>query len=54
MYGKDRLREFMRGNHRQSAAEMATALQAELAEFSGGGGAQDDVTFVVVRLVGMA
>jgi phosphoserine phosphatase RsbU/P len=48
-YGKDRLRAVLRGHHGSSAADIATALEADLASFRGGRGYLDDVTFVIVK-----
>lgn len=54
MYGKERLRRFIRAQARSTAAEMAQALQAELREFSEDGSVQDDVTFVFIRVTPVA
>jgi sigma-B regulation protein RsbU (phosphoserine phosphatase) len=50
LYGKARLREFIRANHARPLREFADKLEAELTAFRGGKGPRDDVTFVVVRL----
>lgn len=52
MFGKDRLREFLRKHHAGSAREIADALERTLAEFRGDRKAQDDVTYVVVKIEG--
>src|SRR5262249_24900215 len=51
-FGKERLREVIRANAHRPAAEIAQALEKQIGEFLGSGQAQDDVTFVVVRLTG--
>ena len=45
------LREFIRAHCDISAADIAHALEDELRVFSGDGSVQDDVTFVVVRVI---
>jgi phosphoserine phosphatase RsbU/P len=54
MYGKDRLRQFIQSHALMPAADIARDLEAELREFSGDGSVQDDVTFVVVRMIPVA
>lgn len=49
-YGKERVREIMRKRHREPAAQIATALEAELSAFRGVASSVDDVTFVVIKL----
>lgn len=49
-FGKDRLREVLRENHRRPAAEIATAVEEALTKYRGAVAPQDDVTFVVVKL----
>jgi serine phosphatase RsbU (regulator of sigma subunit) len=50
MYGKERLRQFIRAHAHMHASEIALELQNELRDYSGDGSVQDDVTFVVVRV----
>lgn len=50
LYGKDRLREFMREHHQRPAREMADLLERELATFRGQATVLDDVTFVVIKV----
>lgn len=50
-YGKQRLREVVRRHHRESAAEIAAALEAELAAYRGAVEQKDDVTFVVAKVL---
>ena len=50
-YGKDRLREVVRRHHKQPAAEIAAALEAELAAYRGTVAQKDDVTFVVAKVL---
>jgi sigma-B regulation protein RsbU (phosphoserine phosphatase) len=52
MYGKDRLREVIRANHHRSAQEISQAVEHSLAQFIGRGQVLDDITFVVVKIVG--
>ena len=50
-FGKDRLRAAIRKNHAGSAAQIAVALDAELLAFRGTRAPEDDVTFVIVKLL---
>lgn len=50
-YGKDRLREVIRVNHASSAAQIASALEKDLAAFRGIRSPDDDVTFVIVKFL---
>jgi len=50
-YGKDRLREVVRRNHMKPAAEIAAALEADLAAYRGTVAQKDDVTFVVAKVL---
>ncbi len=50
-YGKDRLEAIVRKNHARPAAEIAAALDADLASFRGMRSPDDDVTFVIIRLL---
>jgi sigma-B regulation protein RsbU (phosphoserine phosphatase) len=51
LFGKDRLRAIIRANHHRPAAEIADLLEAELAAFRGRATVQDDVTFVIIRIL---
>jgi serine phosphatase RsbU (regulator of sigma subunit) len=51
-FGKDRLREVIRGSAAGSAAEVARAVRDALAVFRGDARQVDDVTFVVVKVPG--
>jgi sigma-B regulation protein RsbU (phosphoserine phosphatase) len=51
MYGKDRLRELIRANGRKPARAIAEALDESLSEFLGDRSVQDDVTYVIARIV---
>jgi sigma-B regulation protein RsbU (phosphoserine phosphatase) len=50
MYGKERLRHFLRTHAHRPAAEIARDLEKDLARFRHGRPARDDVTFVIVKL----
>lgn len=50
LYGKDRLRYVIEANAQQDAATVASAIETDLARFLGAIPAQDDVTFVVVKV----
>jgi sigma-B regulation protein RsbU (phosphoserine phosphatase) len=50
MYGKERLREFIRRNAAASADEIADRLLAELEAYRGDASQDDDVTYVVVKV----
>jgi sigma-B regulation protein RsbU (phosphoserine phosphatase) len=52
MYGKERLRDVIRENAARSSQEIAEAVQRSLAKFVGGGPVLDDITFVVVKVLG--
>ncbi|MEA2735271.1 MAG: phosphoserine phosphatase RsbU/P [Humisphaera sp.] len=52
MYGKDRLRDVIRANIAKTSHEIAEAVQRSLAKFVGRGPVLDDITFVVVRVIG--
>jgi serine phosphatase RsbU (regulator of sigma subunit)/CheY-like chemotaxis protein len=49
-FGKERLRRFISENHHESAMDIADALEIHLAQFLQGGPAQDDVTYVVIKM----
>ena len=51
MFGKDRLREFIRRNAGAGAAEIAERLLAELEVFRGKASQDDDITYVVVKVL---
>jgi sigma-B regulation protein RsbU (phosphoserine phosphatase) len=53
-FGKDRLRDVIRESANGSAAEIAQALRDRLAVFRGSTHQVDDVTFVVVKVLGTA
>ena len=48
-YGEDRLADAMRRWGRESAEEFLSRLDAELVEFAGGAGLQDDLTLVAIK-----
>ena len=48
-YGKERMQRIVRDHHAQPAAQIAAALEADLATFRGAKVPIDDVTFVVVK-----
>jgi sigma-B regulation protein RsbU (phosphoserine phosphatase) len=50
-YGKERLRTVVRENHQLPAARIAAAIEADLAEFRGVCSPEDDVTFVIIKLL---
>ena len=50
-YGKNRLQAIVRDNHARPAAEIAASLEADLAAFRGAHDIEDDVTFVVIKLL---
>jgi sigma-B regulation protein RsbU (phosphoserine phosphatase) len=50
-YGKDRMRAVVRAHHASPAADIAAALEADLAAFRGNREYLDDVTFVIVKPV---
>jgi phosphoserine phosphatase RsbU/P len=50
-YGKTRLRSVMRENHTRPAAEIAAALESDLAGYRGGQHPVDDVTFVIIKFL---
>jgi serine phosphatase RsbU (regulator of sigma subunit) len=51
MFGKDRLRAIIREHHVRPAREIADVLESTLAVFRGPASAQDDVTFVVIKIL---
>ena len=51
-YGKERMRRIMREHHARPAKEIAAALEADLAEYRGVQVPADDVTFVIIKLMG--
>jgi sigma-B regulation protein RsbU (phosphoserine phosphatase) len=53
MFGKERLRAVIRSNAHLAAAEIAQAVEKEIGAFVASGPAQDDITFVVVKLTEM-
>lgn len=50
MYGKERLRHFLRTHAHRPARDIARDLESDLSRFRGGRPARDDVTFVIVKL----
>lgn len=52
MYGKNRLHAFIRSHAHKPAAEMVRDLERELNAFRNGQPARDDVTYVIVKMVG--
>jgi sigma-B regulation protein RsbU (phosphoserine phosphatase) len=54
MFGKDRLREFIRANASRSVSEIAAEMDIALQNFRGNAVQNDDVTFVVMKLVPVA
>ncbi len=52
MFGKDRLREFIRKHHAHTSAEIAELLEQALAEYRQNDKTEDDVTYVVVKIRG--
>jgi sigma-B regulation protein RsbU (phosphoserine phosphatase) len=50
-FGKDRLREFIRRNCELSAKDMGDRLRSALTEFRGGDALDDDLTFVIVKVL---
>jgi phosphoserine phosphatase RsbU/P len=53
-FGKERLRQILRLNHHQSAYRIADLLDAKLGEHRGDSAAQDDVTYVVIKVTDKA
>ncbi|MCA9279186.1 MAG: SpoIIE family protein phosphatase [Phycisphaeraceae bacterium] len=51
LYGKDRLRLVIESHVTMDAAGIAAAIEKDLASFLGSVSAQDDITFVVVKVV---
>ena len=51
MFGKDRIQEFLRKNAHRPVAEISELLRAELTGFRGEHTQDDDVTFVVVKVL---
>jgi sigma-B regulation protein RsbU (phosphoserine phosphatase) len=54
MYGKDRLREVIRAHGAKSSQQITESVQRALAKFVGRGPVLDDITFVVVKVLGEA
>ncbi len=50
-FGKERLRQILRLHHHQSAYKIADTLDAKLVEHRGNAPAQDDVTYVVIKVM---
>jgi sigma-B regulation protein RsbU (phosphoserine phosphatase) len=50
-YGKDRMRAVIQKNHIAPAAQIAAALEADLAAYRGTRIPSDDVTFVIIKLL---
>jgi serine phosphatase RsbU (regulator of sigma subunit) len=48
-YGKERMQRVVREHHARPAAQIAAALEADLAAFRGAQNPADDVTFVIVK-----
>ena len=51
MFGKDRVQDIIRKHASMSAAEIGERLRAELVRFGGELGRNDDVTFIVVKVL---
>ena len=51
MFGKDRVQDLLRKHAHMSAAEISERLRAELVRFGGKLGQDDDVTFIVVKVL---
>lgn len=51
LFGHDRVEHLLRECHHASAAQMAAAIEAALDQFRAGQPADDDMTFVVVKLL---
>lgn len=49
-FGKDRLYAIVRAQHAQPASVIAEAIESELRKFRGPRAAQDDVTFVIIKI----
>jgi sigma-B regulation protein RsbU (phosphoserine phosphatase) len=49
-FGKDRVQEVVRRNHKRSAKEIAAALEESLTHFRASRAPEDDVTFVIVKV----
>ncbi len=50
-YGKQRLQAVMQANHTKTAAQIRSALDADLAAFRGIASPADDVTFVIIKFL---
>ncbi len=50
LFGKDRLRELIRGVSSHSAKEIAQEIEQQLDRYRGHANAEDDITFVLIRL----
>jgi sigma-B regulation protein RsbU (phosphoserine phosphatase) len=50
MYGKERLKEVIRANHKGTSKEIVDAVARSLAQFVGRGPVLDDITYVVVKV----
>jgi serine phosphatase RsbU (regulator of sigma subunit) len=48
-YGKERMQNILKAHHASPAAQIAAALEADLARFRGAENTADDVTFVIVK-----
>lgn len=53
MYGKERLRQCIRANARQSAADILGSVYEELRQFTQGRKTEDDITLVVIKVDGL-
>jgi sigma-B regulation protein RsbU (phosphoserine phosphatase) len=51
LYGMDRLHEFLRKNAHRPAAEISEVMRDSLARFRGPMRQDDDLTFVIVRVL---
>jgi serine phosphatase RsbU (regulator of sigma subunit) len=51
LYGMDRLRALLRDNAHRSAAEISEVIRNTLAQFRGPTGQDDDLTFVIVKVI---
>ncbi len=53
MFGKNRLREIIRGNAGASAANILSAVYDELNQFTEGQRSEDDITLVIIKVDGL-
>ena len=50
MFGKERFRNIIRGNAKENAADILSAVYSELDAFSKGNTPEDDITLVVAKV----